>query len=387
MSSSGTSMARSAAMWAATCGSELPRPVRRARMISSRSRGLRRGRACTSPNTQSTSHDAIGSPIRSRNASPPGWSPRSRRRSRPRSRRSVGSLMRVPTILCATVADRRVRVEHHGLPEWGRLEGGEIALDSGARIAAAGATYLAPVEPTKIIATHLTYRSRVEEYAARAPAEPSYFLKPPTSLNGHGGVLRRPRGARFLNYEGEVAAVVGRRMHGVPQEDVLGYLAGYAPANDVGLHDFRHADRGSMLRVKGQDGFLPIGPEIVPAAEFDPTNFTLKTYLNGDVVQEATADDLIWGVAYQLADLCRLITLEPGDVVLTGTPANSRPMEPGDTVAVEISGLGRVENTVVDWDVDLTGPGEQLATSANTLHVALAIPEEEAERMVERSNA
>ena len=84
-----------------------------------------------------------------------------------------------------------------------------------------------------------------------------------------------------------------------------------------------------MLRVKGQDGFLPLGPELVPAAEFDPTDYVLRTYLNGEVVQEATADDLLFPVAYQLADLCRLITLEPGDVILTGTPANSRPMEPG----------------------------------------------------------
>jgi len=179
--------------------------------------------------------------------------------------------------------------------------------------------------------------------------------------------------------------VIGRRMKGVAIDEALDHVAGYAPANDVGLHDFRHADRGSMLRVKGQDGFLPIGPEIVPANEFDPTAFTLRTTLNGEVVQEATADDLIWGVAYQLADLCRLITLEPGDVLLTGTPANSRPMEPGDVVAVEIDGLGRVENHVVDWDVDLTAAGEQLATSAQTLHVALAIPEDEAERMAERS--
>jgi 5-oxopent-3-ene-1,2,5-tricarboxylate decarboxylase/2-hydroxyhepta-2,4-diene-1,7-dioate isomerase len=176
-------------------------------------------------------------------------------------------------------------------------------------------------------------------------------------------------------------------MKGVSIEQALDHVAGYAPANDVGLHDFRHADRGSMLRVKGQDGFLPIGPELVPASEFDPTSFTLRTLLNGEVVQEAGAEDMIWGVAYQLADLCRLITLEPGDVVLTGTPANSRPMEPGDVVAVEISGLGRLENTVVAWDVDLTGAGEQPAVSANTLHVALAIPEEEAERMVERSTA
>jgi 5-oxopent-3-ene-1,2,5-tricarboxylate decarboxylase / 2-hydroxyhepta-2,4-diene-1,7-dioate isomerase len=282
---------------------------------------------------------------------------------------------------------RTVRVAVNGTPTWGRRDGDAIILGDGSTVPEAQATYLAPVEPSKIIAVHLTYRSRIDEYKANTPPAPSYFQKPPNTLNGHRGEIRRPRGARFLNYEGELAVVIGRRMKGVGVDDVLDHVAGYAPANDVGLHDFRHADRGSMLRVKGQDGFLPIGPEVVPAPEFDPTDFTLKTYLNGEVVQEATAGDLIWGVAYQLADLCRLITLEPGDVVLTGTPANSRPMEPGDEVAVEISGLGRLENTVVDWDIDLTGPGEQLATSAQTLHVALAIPEDEAERMVEGSTA
>jgi 5-oxopent-3-ene-1,2,5-tricarboxylate decarboxylase/2-hydroxyhepta-2,4-diene-1,7-dioate isomerase len=282
---------------------------------------------------------------------------------------------------------RRVRVAVEGIPAWGRRSGDRIELEDGTSVAERDATYVAPVDPSKIIAVHLTYQSRLDEYAARTPAAPSYFMKPPTTLNGHRGELRRPHGARFLNYEGELAVVIGRRMKGVAIEDALDHVAGYAPANDVGLHDFRHADRGAMLRVKGQDGFLPIGPELVPASEFDPTDFTLRTYLNGEVVQEATADDLVWGVAYQLADLCRLITLEPGDVVLTGTPANSRPMEPGDVVAVEISGLGRLENTVVDWDVDLTEAGEQMAVSANTLHVALAIPEEEAERMAERSNA
>jgi 5-oxopent-3-ene-1,2,5-tricarboxylate decarboxylase/2-hydroxyhepta-2,4-diene-1,7-dioate isomerase len=193
--------------------------------------------------------------------------------------------------------------------------------------------------------------------------------------------------ARFLNYEGELAVVVGRRMKGVAIDDVLSYVAGYACANDVGMHDFRHADRGAMLRVKGQDGFLPLGPELVPASEFDPTDFTIRTYLNGDVVQEATAGDLLFGVAYQLADLCRVITLEPGDVILTGTPANSRPMRPGDVVEVEITGLGRLTNTVEEWDVDLAGPGEQLQVSAQTLHVALAIPEDEAERMVAEGRA
>jgi 5-oxopent-3-ene-1,2,5-tricarboxylate decarboxylase/2-hydroxyhepta-2,4-diene-1,7-dioate isomerase len=280
------------------------------------------------------------------------------------------------------VQGRRVRVTVHGTAQWGRLEGSSIELESGERIEEATATYLAPVQPSKIIATHLTYRSRVEEYAARTPPEPSYFMKPPTTLNGHRGALRRPKGARFLNYEGEVAVVIGARMHGVSQDQVLDHVAGYAVANDVGLHDFRHADRGSMLRVKGQDGFCPIGPELVPASEFDPNDFEIRTYINGGVVQSGSAGDLIWPISYLLADLNRLITLEPGDVVLSGTPANSRPMEPGDVVEVEVSNLGRLCNTVIDWDVDLSGPGDQMQVSANTLHVALAMPEDEAERAV-----
>src|SRR6188472_2530428 len=277
---------------------------------------------------------------------------------------------------------RCVRVEVDGEERWGSLRGDEIVLSDGARLPEAEALYLAPAEPTKILAVHLTYRSRVEEYAARTPPEPSYFVKPPTTLNGHRRPVLMAKGARFLNYEGELAVVVGLRMKGVPIDRVLDHVGGYTCANDIGMHDFRHADRGAMLRVKGQDGFLPLGPELVPASDFDPTDFTIRTYLNGDVVQEATAGDLLFGVAYQLADVCRVITLEPGDVILTGTPANSRPMRPGDVVEVEITGLGRLTNTIEEWDVDLAGPGEQLQVSAQTLHVALAIPEDEAERMV-----
>jgi 5-oxopent-3-ene-1,2,5-tricarboxylate decarboxylase / 2-hydroxyhepta-2,4-diene-1,7-dioate isomerase len=272
-----------------------------------------------------------------------------------------------------------VRVSVDGLPVWGRREGEQLLLQDGRRVPEVDAVYLAPVEPSKILAVHLSYRSRIEEYGARTPPEPSFFMKPPSALAGHRGEIPRPRGTRFLNYEGELAVIVGRRMKGVPVDEALDYVAGYAPANDVGLHDFRHADRGSMLRVKGQDGFLPLGPEVTSAARFDPTDFTLRTLVNGEIVQEGTAQDLIWDVDYQLADLSRLITLEPGDVVLTGTPANSRPMEPGDVVRVEITGLGAVESTVVEWDVDLSRVGEQPAVSANTLHVALAIPEAEAE--------
>ena len=275
------------------------------------------------------------------------------------------------------ISERRVRVR----AGWGRRDRTEIVLVDGRRIPEAEVEYLAPVEPSKILAVHLSYRSRIEEYGARVPDAPSYFLKPPSSLAGHRGVIQRPAGARFLNYEGELAVVIGQRMKSVPEYEALGYVAGYACANDVGLHDFRHADRGSMLRVKGQDGFLPLGPELVPASEFDPTAYGLRTYVNGGVVQETNASDLLFPVAFQLADLCRLITLEPGDVVLTGTPAHSRPLEPGDLVEVEIDGLGRLASTVVEWDVDLTGPGVQLDVTADTIHVALAVPEVEAERL------
>jgi 5-oxopent-3-ene-1,2,5-tricarboxylate decarboxylase/2-hydroxyhepta-2,4-diene-1,7-dioate isomerase len=230
--------------------------------------------------------------------------------------------------------------------------------------------------PTKIVGVHLSYPSRVEEYEAQMPDEPSYFLKPPTTLARHGDEVVRPRGCRYLNYEGEVAVVVGRQMKRVAEEDALGFVAGYAPANDFGVHDFRHADRGSMLRVKGQDGFCPIGPELAGPEEVDPTALALRTYVNGEVVQEGSTADLLWPIAYMLADLSRLITLEPGDILLSGTPANSRPVEPGDTVEVEVDGIGRLSNRIVEAAEDLADVGVMPADSPNARHVALAVPEE-----------
>ena len=232
--------------------------------------------------------------------------------------------------------------------------------------------------PSKIVAVHLSYRSRVEEYAARTPDEPSYFLKPPSSLARHGDEVVRPRGCRYLNYEGEIALVVGRRMKRVAEEDALAYVDGYSVANDFGVHDFRHADRGSMLRVKGQDGFCPIGPDLVDASGVDASDLTLRTFVNGDVVQEASTSELLWSFAYMLADLSRLLTLEPGDVLLTGTPANSRPVEPGDLVEVEVEGIGRLANRVVEAKDELAEIGVMPADTPNARHVALAVPEEAA---------
>jgi 5-oxopent-3-ene-1,2,5-tricarboxylate decarboxylase/2-hydroxyhepta-2,4-diene-1,7-dioate isomerase len=274
----------------------------------------------------------------------------------------------------------RVRIEVEGRSLSGAVAGETILLDDGTLVAEAQVRYLPPVEPSKIVATHLSYRSRAEEYRMeRLPSVPSYFLKPPSSVSAHRAQVARPRGCRFLNYEGEIAVVMGERCLGVSVRDALDCVRGYTVANDWGVHDFRHADRGSMLRVKGQDGFCPLGPSLVDRDDVDPDDLTIRTYVNGELVQEGhTGRDLLFSFAYQIADLSRLITLEPDDVLLTGTPAHSRPVEPGDVVAVEVDGIGRLENTVVELDRELEPVGEQPAVTGNTLHVALAIPEDEA---------
>jgi 5-oxopent-3-ene-1,2,5-tricarboxylate decarboxylase/2-hydroxyhepta-2,4-diene-1,7-dioate isomerase len=279
---------------------------------------------------------------------------------------------------------KRARIEHDGRAIDATLDGDTVTGDGTEININQVERWLPPVTPGKILATHLTYRSRAEEYKmVRMPSEPSYFMKPPSSLSGHLAPVVRPAGCRFLNYEGEVAVVIGRRCRGVGLDEALDYVGGYTVVNDWGVHDFRHADRGSMLRVKGQDGFCPLGPVMVDAADVDPDDLTIRTFVNGEQVQEGhTGTDLMFSFAYQIADLARLITLEPGDVLLTGTPAHSRPVEPGDVVAVEIDGIGRLENTVFQSDEVLPEVGEQPAVTAQTLHVALAMPEDEAERTV-----
>jgi 5-oxopent-3-ene-1,2,5-tricarboxylate decarboxylase/2-hydroxyhepta-2,4-diene-1,7-dioate isomerase len=280
---------------------------------------------------------------------------------------------------------RHARIEVDGRAEHAVLDdaGATLTLDDARTVAAADAVWLPAVErPSKIVATHLSYRSRMEEYAMKRHLEaPAFFLKPPSSLSAHRAPVARPRGCRFLNYEGELAVVIGERCVGTSIADALKYVRGYTVANDWGVHDFRHADRGAMLRVKGQDGFCPLGPVLVDADDVDPDDLWLRTYVDGRLAQEGhTGTDLVFSVAYQVADVARLMTLEPGDVLLTGTPAHSRPVDPGSTVEVEIGGIGRLSNTVVELDRDLELVGEQPEVTAATLHVALAMPEEEAER-------
>lgn len=283
---------------------------------------------------------------------------------------------------------KRARVLYGGQAVSAIVEGDSLLLEGGKRISAADANYLPPVEPGKIIAVHLSYKSRVEEYQmVRPPAEPSYFLKPPSTLSHHKAMVVRPQGAKYLNYEGELAVVIASRCKGATLANALDFVAGYTIANDWGVHDFRHADRGSMFRVKGQDGFCPLGPFLIDAADVNLDELTVSTYVNGVRVQSGRlAEDMLFSIPYMIADISRFITLEPGDVILTGTPANSRPVEPGDTVEVEVPQIGRLSNLVVSAEDAVEPVGEQLTVSHLTLHVALAIPEDEAERQVQSAS-
>jgi 5-oxopent-3-ene-1,2,5-tricarboxylate decarboxylase / 2-hydroxyhepta-2,4-diene-1,7-dioate isomerase len=227
-------------------------------------------------------------------------------------------------------------------------EGEMLLTPDGRRVRAEDAMHLAPVQPSKIICVHLNYRNRLEELKAVCPPAPNYFYKPPSCLIGHGNSVIRPKGCKFLNYEGELAVVIGRTARNVRIADADGYIGGYTIANDYALHDFRDADRGSMVRVKGADTLGLVGPGLVRG--WIPAGQMLRTYVNERMVQESSLDGMIWKVPYLIADLSRMMTLVPGDLIMTGTPANSRPVSPGDCVRVEIEGLGRLINSVAEGE-------------------------------------
>jgi 5-oxopent-3-ene-1,2,5-tricarboxylate decarboxylase/2-hydroxyhepta-2,4-diene-1,7-dioate isomerase len=248
-------------------------------------------------------------------------------------------------------------------------EGETLVASDGRSVPVAEAVHLPPVNPSKIIAVHLNYRSRVEEFMTRLPPAPTYFHKPTTSLNSHTGDVVRPQGCRFLNFEGEIAIVIGETCHDIAPREAETYVAGYTIANDFGLHDFRDTDAGSMLRVKGSDTLCPAGPGLVTG--WDYRDKWIRTSVNDVTVQEGNTSEMEWDMAYLVADLARTITLLPGDLILSGTPAGSRPVEPGDIVTVEVEGLGRLTNTIVEGPPVRTDVGAQPSDSEEVVSTAL----------------
>ncbi|CAN5544360.1 hypothetical protein BH10ACT7_BH10ACT7_12640 [soil metagenome] len=263
---------------------------------------------------------------------------------------------------------RRILLD--GYPVQVQRHGEVLVAGDGREVGVDEANHLPPSIPSKIIAVHLNYASRTEEFMTKLPAAPTYFQKPVTALNSHGGGVVRPLGCKWLNFEGEIVIVIGRTARNVSPAEASDYIAGYTIGNDFGLHDFRDTDAGSMLRVKGSDTLAPVGPGIV--TDWDFRGKRLRTIVNGEVRQDDTTDHMEWDMNYLVADIARTITLSPGDLLFTGTPAFSRPVEPGDVVEVEVEGLGTLRNHIVEGPTAIrTDVGAQPTESEEVISTAL----------------
>ena len=210
----------------------------------------------------------------------------------------------------------------------------------------AGIRFLSPCEPTKIIAVGLNYFSHAKEMGSPLPEEPVLFLKPPSSVVGHRDSVVYPRHlSHRVDYEGELALVIGRRGRNIPREEAFEYVLGYTCANDVTARDLQRRD-GQWTRAKGFDTFCPLGPAI--AADLEASCLMLTTRVNDRIRQRASTSEMIFSVDALVSYISQVMTLEPGDVVLTGTPAGVGELRPGDVVEVEIEGVGTLTNSVVE---------------------------------------
>ncbi len=224
--------------------------------------------------------------------------------------------------------------------------------------------------PSKIICVHLNYASAGSRSSMTTlPPAPDLLPQAGVRAQRPRGAVVRPDGCKWLNYEGEIAIVIGRTARNIAPADAGDYIRGYTVANDYGLHDFRDTDAGSMLRVKGADTLCPLGPGLVEGWDFRGKR--IRTLVNGEVRQDGNTDEMNWDMHYLVADIARTITLQPGDVLLSGTPAISRTVYPGDVVEVEVEGLGTLRNHIVEGPAPIRGDvGAQPTESEEVLSTA-----------------
>src|SRR5690606_21231416 len=211
--------------------------------------------------------------------------------------------------------------------------------------------------PGKVVAVHVNYPSRAAQ-RGRTPEQPGYFLKPASSLSACGTPLERPAGCELLAFEGEIALIVGKAARRVAPEEGWSHISGVTAANDFGVYDLKYADKGSNLRAKGGDGFTPIGPAVLAANLLDPAALRIRSWVNGELAQDDTTATLLFPFGRPVADLSPLLTPAPGDIILTGTPAGSTVVQPGDTVEVEVSDAagrttGRLATPITEGTVPL----------------------------------
>jgi 2-keto-4-pentenoate hydratase/2-oxohepta-3-ene-1,7-dioic acid hydratase in catechol pathway len=229
----------------------------------------------------------------------------------------------------------------------GVLEGDTVhETASRATYALSDVQLLPPCSPSKILCVGRNYREHASELGNQVPPEPLIFMKPPSSLLAHGGAIVYPEISSRVDYEGELGVVIGRRARHVRRENAGAYILGYTCVNDVTARDLQKKD-GQWTRGKGFDTFCPVGPWIVPRDEVDFDALYVRTFLDNEKKQEAPVTDMMFSVGHILEYVTQFLTLEPGDLIATGTPAGVGPMQPGSTVRVVIEGVGALENRVV----------------------------------------
>lgn len=218
-------------------------------------------------------------------------------------------------------------------------------------ILAADCQLLAPVVPGKIVCVGRNYAAHARELGNEVPTEPKLFLKPPSSIVGPDAAIIRPTYmSQLIHHEGELAVVLGRRLQRASRQEAAAAVFGYSIANDVTARDIQRAE-GIFTRAKGFDTFCPLGPCVVTAdAVGDPQNLSISVQVDGEIRQQGATADMVFAVYDLLSWISSVMTLEAGDVVLTGTPEGVGPLEPGNLVSIEISGIGRLENRVEDAD-------------------------------------
>jgi 2-keto-4-pentenoate hydratase/2-oxohepta-3-ene-1,7-dioic acid hydratase in catechol pathway len=204
---------------------------------------------------------------------------------------------------------------------------------------------LAPCEPTKIVALGLNYRDHAAEFRLPIPDEPLIFLKPSTAVIGPDEDIVYPAMSRRVDYEAELAVVIGRTCRHVPEKEVRDYILGFTCFNDVTARDLQKKD-GQWSRAKGFDTFAPLGPWIETEIT-DPNNLAVEAYLNGESRQHSNTRNMIFKVAAQVAFISQVMTLSPGDVIATGTPSGIGPMREGDVVEIRVEGIGTLKNRIV----------------------------------------
>ncbi|GLK59506.1 hypothetical protein GCM10017624_16630 [Azotobacter vinelandii] len=244
---------------------------------------------------------------------------------------------------------KHARIRHQGLIHQVIVEADNAVRLADGRLLGEHEVEWLPPATGNMFALGLNYADHAAELAFKAPTEPLAFIKAPNSYTGHNQVTWRPDGVAYMHYECELVAVIGKPARNVKREDALGYLAGYTVCNDYAIRDYLENYYRPNLRVKNRDATTPVGPWIVDTSDVpDPSKLTLRTWVNGELKQEGTTADMIFDIPCLIEYFSSFMTLQPGDMIATGTPEGLADVVPGDEVVVEVEGVGRLVNRIVD---------------------------------------